>query len=138
MAIAAGALAVASIATTAAATAHQVGVARQNVKREKKLAEARADDRRAELRRTLSAQRVALLEQGRNPDQGSSLVLRQQALEAAGREDWMDQFQTRGRVQGYQAESVSSVLRGLSSSSSTLLSYSSARQDTKLGKTGGG
>ena len=138
MAIAAGALTVASSLLSIGAGVYSYSVASANVKREKKLGELRADQRREELRRVLSAQRVALASQGRNPDTGTSLVLADAARQNAAFDSRLDRFQTGAAVQNYRAQGTTAILAGLSSASSSLSSYGRAKAETKLGTPTGG
>lgn len=129
MAQAAGAMAVASSLLSMGQAVHGYQTAKQNARREGQLAELRAEDRREQLRRTLAAQRVALVAQGRDPDVGSGLGLQAGAVEAAAREQSLDRFQTRAAKQQHRAEGVSALLGGVAGSSRSLLAYGQAKKE---------
>lgn len=102
-------LGIATAAASAAQAVNQVRTARVNMENEKKLARIRAAERGEELRRTLAAQRVALISQNRNPDIGSSLVLRDEAIQNAGQAQGLDDFQTGITEQNYRAGQAGAV-----------------------------
>ncbi|MDD5304255.1 MAG: hypothetical protein PHS14_14235 [Elusimicrobia bacterium] len=127
-----------STAATVAQTIHTVNTSKVNAKREEELAGLRAKERRDELRKTLAAQRVALIGQGRDPDLGTSLTLQTEAYKAAGRESSLDRFQTDASIQNAKNEGTGAMLNGLGRTLATWEDYAVKKREGSLGRPTGG
>jgi hypothetical protein len=103
-----------------------------NAQSEQNLAKARAKEREQDLRRVISAQRVALSSQGSDPLGGSAPLLELDARRAKGGEQTIDDLETDARVGNTKSAGVSSLLGGISGASNSLLSYGRTRQEAKI------
>ncbi len=127
---------VASLAATTASTVHTYKVSKNNKNAEEKAAKLRAEERGAELRRTLAAQRMAMIGQGRDPDTGTGLVLQDEAWKAAERDSVVDRWQTGIAKENWENQGTSAVLSGVGSGISTVSDWKWKRDQSNLGKGG--
>jgi len=134
MAVAAGALAVASSLLSIGAGVYQYGVSRANAENQEDMAKLRALQREKDLRRTLAAQRVALASQGDNPYGPAGQLFATVAEEDAQLEGKIDEFETDIVKANTKAQGVTALLGGVSGSANSLLSYSRTRQQAQIKK----
>jgi hypothetical protein len=132
MAAMASALTYASTALSAAQAVHTYQVSKVNVKAEKEMGELRAEDRRERLKKTLASQRIALTQQGSDPDFGSSIVLYEEARKAAERESAIDRFQTSTTIKNIEGKGTEALVRGVSGVGRNLLSLRTAKEQKKV------